>query len=127
VRPAQGLAEAIGIMRRRRVNGLVVVSREGLYLGVLGQHEILGRYLDEHAIVDDVMYRDAPMVSADMEASAVVSLIEQDARGFLPVCDARGKLLGVITRSTLIQVLVPAYRKEEEKHEPVADFVAKLE
>jgi osmoprotectant transport system ATP-binding protein len=128
VSPARGLAECIRLMQRHRVNGLIVTDNAGRYLGVVGAEEIYKHYGNESAKVADVMRTDVPVARADTPMGAVFSLLGQEGRGYLPVLDDNAKLLGVITRASVINLLATPYTEEGEQRElAVADAGGELE
>ena len=128
IAPVRGLAEAIVLMQRRRVNGLIVTNRSGEYLGVLGPNEIYANYGDELSIVGDIMTKNAPVVTLDADLSMVLLLLEQEGRGYLPVLDHREHLLGVVTRASVISAMAFPLRSEVSVDEPVmANALGKLE
>lgn len=128
IAPGRGLAEAIVLMQRRRVNGLIVTNRSGEYLGVLGPNEIYASYGDELSHVSDIMTKNAPVVTLKADLPTVLLLLEQEGRGYLPVLDDREHLLGVVTRASVISAMAFPLRSEVSADEPVmANALGKLE
>lgn len=105
VMPSRGIAECVQIMRRRRVNSLIVTTRDGHYLGVVGAEQIYEYYQDEHATAETVMRKDGPTVFPDANVQEVLNLLQFDARGFLPIVNASEELLGVVTRASVLNVM----------------------
>ncbi len=120
VLPGKGMAEAVRLMRRHRVNGLIVTDNEGNYMGVIGSHEIYDNYGNESSRARDVANCDVPIITSETDISEVLQLLEQGGRGYLPVLDHSNHLLGVITRSSLIEVLSTPYRKSDEESDKFA-------
>lgn len=117
VAPGRGLAEAVRLMRRHKVNGLIVTNLDGTYGGVIGTQEIYENYGDESAKVSEIAKLDIPYVDAEADITSVMDLLEAGGRGYLPVLDSKRRLLGVITRSSLIDVLSSPYRQVESTSE----------
>lgn len=115
IAPGRGLAEAVRLMRRQKVNGLIVTNLDGTYNGVIGTQEIYEHYGNESAKVAEVAKFDIPYVDADADINSVMTLLEEGGRGYLPVLDVQQKLLGVITRSSLIDVLSSPYRQDDDQ------------
>jgi osmoprotectant transport system ATP-binding protein len=105
VRPSRGLAECVELMRRRGVNSLIVTDKENYYLGVLGAREVYTNYGNHQLSAADVMSRDAATISLNADISTVLSRLESGGHGFLPVLDEGGRVVGVITRSSVIHVI----------------------
>lgn len=112
ISPNRGMAEAIRLMRRHHVNGLMVRDNEGAYRGIISSQEIYDNFGNEAARTGDVATRNIITVTADARIDEVVKLLEQEGRGYLPVLDEKEKLLGVVTRSSLIEVLSSPYRPD---------------
>lgn len=128
IAPGRGLAEAIVLMQKRHVNGLIVTDQFGQYLGVLGPKEIYANYGDEMSNVSGIMTKNAPIVTLDVDLPTVLQLLEQEGRGYLPVLDHRERLLGVVTRASVISAMVLPFRNEVIANDPVmANPLGKLE
>jgi osmoprotectant transport system ATP-binding protein len=113
VRPTRGLAEAVNLMRRHRVDGLIVTDREGKFLGVVATPEIYENYGNESARVTDVMRADIPTVRENTPIAEVFAFMRNSGRGFLPVLAADERLLGVVTRASILNAMVEPYEQEE--------------
>lgn len=123
VSPNRGIAECVQLMRRRKVNSLIVVSKEGRYLGVVGAEEIYEHFRNETATAETAMRRDGPAILPDAGVQEVLSLLQTNARGFLPVVDTNEKLIGVVTRASVLNVISPSDEGEvEDNGIPVASL-----
>ncbi|WAH36296.1 betaine/proline/choline family ABC transporter ATP-binding protein [Alicyclobacillus dauci] len=121
VLPKQGLAQAVHLMRRRKVNGLIVTDQSGKYLGVVGAPEIYEHYGNEQAKVVDVMSRTVPSVTEEDTVSSVLSTLHESDRGFLPVVRPDGRLAGAVTRASVIDALSKPYRNDDDDVTPTVD------
>lgn len=119
ISPNRGLAEAIAIMQQGRVNGLIVTDRQEAYLGVLGPKEIYEHYGNERSHVRDVMTKNAPTANLDTDLATVLMLLEQEGRGYIPVLDQAERLLGVVTRASVISAMAMPYTNGVKTDEPV--------
>jgi osmoprotectant transport system ATP-binding protein len=122
----RGLAEAVRLMGRYRVNGLIVTDAHHRYLGAIGTVEICKHYGNEHKTVADVMNRSIPVVSADTPMKTVLDLMETDGRGYIPVLDREERLLGVITRASLIRLVAETYKGGVDVEYADAGLVSEL-
>ncbi|MCL6632960.1 MAG: ABC transporter ATP-binding protein [Alicyclobacillus herbarius] len=112
VRPTRGLAEAVNLMRRHRVDGLIVTDREGKFLGVVSTPEIYENYGNESARVSDVMRADLPLVRETTQIRDVFQHMLETGRGFLPVLAKDNRLLGVVTRASILNAMANPYEEE---------------
>ncbi|KPV42064.1 ABC transporter ATP-binding protein [Alicyclobacillus ferrooxydans] len=122
VRPGRGIAECVQHMRRRHVNSLIVTDREGRYLGVVGAEEVYEHYQNESATAEMAMRRDAPTVMPDSNVEEVLTILQTNAKGFLPVVDRSEKLIGVVTRASVLNVITPLTGEESDDGSTVASI-----
>ncbi|MFY0543588.1 ABC transporter ATP-binding protein [Brevibacillus sp. H7] len=109
VLPTRGLAEAVQIMHRKRVTGLIVVDREGRYLGMADTSDIHNRYPEESLSIQNVMRTDAVAVTTGTPLADAISLVQEASYGYVPVVHPNGKLAGLLTRASLVDVLAKPY------------------
>lgn len=84
-------------------DSLMVVDREGHYLGVLPLTTLLGN--DPERLVEEVMDRTLEGIPATLEDSDVAKLFEDRNLVSAPVVDERGMLLGRITIDDVVDVI----------------------
>jgi magnesium transporter len=90
-------------------DSLIVINREGKYLGVLSLADLVTNDPDE--IVAEVMSLDAKPIPATWEDNQVANRFEQHDLLSAPVVDEEGKLLGRITVDDVVDVI-----REEGEH-----------
>ena len=124
VRPSRGLAECVELMRSHKVTGLIVTDRDQRYLGTVSSMEVYANYGNEHLNSRDVMSTETPVVQESADVATVLSLLEENGRGFLPVVDSGERLVGVITRASVINVITNAIQEGGSEHaNPVGSVV----
>lgn len=84
-------------------DSLMVVDREGTYLGMLSLTDLLTR--DPQEKVSDIMSREVEGISADTPEAEVANLFERRDLITAPVVDKEGKLLGRITIDDVVDVI----------------------
>lgn len=122
VAPQRGLAEAVKIMVRKRVTGLLVVDKDGTYLGIADSADIHGRYPEETLSIRDVMRTDAAVAGASMPLAQAIPLVQQAPYGYVPVVSEEGKLMGLLTRASLVDVLARPYLEGGEENESNLEY-----
>ncbi|MCL6637685.1 MAG: betaine/proline/choline family ABC transporter ATP-binding protein [Alicyclobacillus sp.] len=108
-----GLAQAVRLMQRQRVTGLVLVNARGEYLGVVDVPAVLAHYGEETLRAADVMTFVDP-VQPQTPVEGVLPRLQRDQRGFLPVVDEDGHVLGALTRGSVIDAL---WKRHEARRE----------
>lgn len=119
VRPNRGIAECVQYMRRRNVNSLIVTDKEGNYLGVVGADEVYEHFQNEESTAEMAMCADGPTILPDSPVQEVLTLLQTNARGFLPVVDSSEKLVGVVTRASVLNVITPSDGEVSQNGSPV--------
>lgn len=105
VEPFRGLAEALRKMRRRRVDSLLVTDPENKLLGIVTAKDI-HEHLHERKRIADVMSADVVRVKVDTSVPELLSTMQAKQVGYLPVVDDSDKLRGLVTRASLVDVIV---------------------
>ena len=104
----RNLLQAREIMRDKTVDSLLIVDKEGILLGYVTLSDI--QKIDNKSIlVGDIMRRSPEYVTEDTNLLDLLEKFTGLKRGYLPVCNKDGKLMGLVTRSTLISVLSSQY------------------
>ncbi|MDK2829427.1 MAG: osmoprotectant transport system ATP-binding protein [Clostridium butyricum] len=104
----RNLLQAREIMRDKTVDSLLIVDKEGMLLGYVTLSDI--QKIDNKSIlVGEVMRRSPEYVTEDTNLLDLLEKFTGLKRGYLPVCNKDGKLMGLVTRSTLISVLSSQY------------------
>ena len=102
----QSLRSAAAKMNVSGIRHLVVVSANGTACGLLSQRDVF-RYLAEHGnrtvSVKDVMT--TPIITGDPEMSVceATRLMRKEKIGCLPILSPTRKLIGIVTRSDLLE------------------------
>ena len=84
-------------------DSLMVVDREGLYLGLLQLTALLTQ--NPSQMVEELMHRESDGILATVPAQEVATLFEHRDLISAPVIDERGKLLGRITIDDVVDVI----------------------
>lgn len=104
----RSLVQAREIMRDKKVDSLLIVDKEGKLLGYVTLSDIQ-RVEDKSTLVGDIMRNSPEYVTEDTNLLDLLEKFTSLKRGYLPVCNGNGKLMGLVTRSTLISVLSSQY------------------
>lgn len=104
----RSLLQAREIMREKKVDSLLIVDKEGKLLGYVTLADIQ-RVDDKSTLVGDIMRHSPEYVTEDTNLLDLLEKFTSLKRGYLPVCNENSKLMGLVTRSTLISVLSSQY------------------
>jgi osmoprotectant transport system ATP-binding protein len=103
--PELGLAQAVRLMHQKRVDTLLVTQADGTLAGVVSARDI-ERQKDEAGRLGDILSTDFASVRTGTSAKeAFEALFLEKSAGFVPVVDDAGRLRGIVTRTSLADML----------------------
>jgi chloride channel protein, CIC family len=83
--------------------GFPIVDERGALLGVLTRRDVLDPDVGEHASLRSLVRRAPVTVTPDATLRSAADRMVLEKIGRLPVVDERGRLVGILTRSDLIE------------------------
>lgn len=104
IRPERTLTQALERMRQHKVDSLMVVNESGTFIGLATSNSILDNY-GNGKMVSDIISTEFKYVNEDANVSQVLSIMSHEQVGYVPVVDKDKNLVGLITRSSLVNVL----------------------
>lgn len=111
--PHKGLAEAVQLMQRKHVTGLLVTDKNGRYLGIVNSETIYEKYQRDFLCVKDVMDTEFTKIKLGTPLVQAIPIVQKTSYGYVPVIDPQGNLVGLLTRASLVDVLAKPYLGEE--------------
>jgi acetoin utilization protein AcuB len=120
--------EAMGIMQRHRIRRLPVVDASGALSGIVAERDLVtaaDRYLNSPVEVARIMTRQVVTIGDRAPVTDAAALLIERKIGGLPVTDAAGRLLGIITETDLLKALTALLRQGESKSRAIPKRTAK--
>ncbi len=100
----RSVSDAVKLMRERRVDTLLVVDEEEYFKGYVDIDTITSHYKSATS-VSDLLSTDMPTLQSDtLVRKTVRKMLNRDFK-YLPVVDKNNKLLGIVTRTTMVDVV----------------------
>lgn len=113
IQQTRGLAEALERMRKKRVDSLMVTDSANILHGVVTIGDIQ-KGMDKRVSVGDIAVKRVAFVRAEQTVREAVYLMAEHDVGYLPVVDDNNKLQGLMTRSSLVDILSDVLWPESE-------------
>lgn len=107
------LTEAIQIMKEQRVDSLLVVDSRKVLLGYIDV-EIIDRNRRKPVLVKDVVETNLIAVEKDTLVRDTVRKILKRGIKYVPVVDHEHRLVGIVTRASLVDIVYDSIWGEEE-------------
>jgi osmoprotectant transport system ATP-binding protein len=98
------LLQGIEIMKANHVDSLLIVDKENILNGIITLKEIRAT-LNKNIKLKDIMERELITAYEDDSIVDVIEKIEKGNVSYIPITDKKSKLLGLITKSSLLSVL----------------------
>lgn len=105
--------QATEIMNERHVDSIIVVDKDNKLKGIATLKDIR-RNREKKLTLNDLMEKKVIAVNKDDSIVDVLKVMNEKHVGYIPVVDNEEKLMGLITRSSLISVLSGQFLDEEE-------------
>ncbi|MCI1944964.1 betaine/proline/choline family ABC transporter ATP-binding protein [Clostridium luticellarii] len=107
------IVQSVEIMRANKVDSLMVVNKDLTLLGIVTFKDIR-KSMDKTLRLKNIMEKDVFTVSEEDSIVDVLQEINDNRIGYVPVLNSKSKLVGLITRSSLITVLSTQFLNDEE-------------
>ncbi|NOU96306.1 betaine/proline/choline family ABC transporter ATP-binding protein [Paenibacillus sp. LMG 31456] len=114
--PTRGLAEAIKLMKKRRVDSLIIVDRNATLLGYASIFQVLDRYREENATLADVMRPFVHFVESGTPLITAINLMNEEKLSYIPVTKGE-RFMGLITKGSIVRHLADVYTPSESESE----------
>ncbi|MBN1178103.1 MAG: CBS domain-containing protein [Anaerolineae bacterium] len=127
VAPDLPIADALELMRQKKVRRFPVIDKKGKLIGIVTQNDLLYaapssvtslnvwevNYLLSKVTVKEVMTKDVITICHDCTIEEAAAKMREHKIGGLPVLDD-GKLVGIITESDLFRVFLELFEAGEK-------------
>ncbi|WP_158735952.1 ABC transporter ATP-binding protein [Alteribacillus sp. YIM 98480] len=114
-KPTRGMAEAQTFMKRYAVDTLLITDKDK-FLGVVSFDDVETHYDEEDKKVQDILNDEVPTVSPDTAYTDIAEIFATAKVQSIPVL-TDDKLVGLITRSSMLRGLAGMKQKPYEKEE----------
>ena len=104
IRPERTLTQALEKMRLHKVDSLMVVDESGNFIGIATSNDVLENFGNGGTVIE-ITRKEFNHVTEDANVNQVLSIMAQGQVGYVPVIDDDKRLLGLVTRSSLVNVL----------------------
>jgi len=112
IHPSRGLAYAVKLMEKRKVDSLFVIDKNNKLLGSVSIYQILDQYKDETKLVADVMKPAQHIVKSGTSLSAALNLMNEHQLSNVPIVRNEQQFVGLITKGSVISHMTELYSSE---------------
>ncbi|WP_349728418.1 betaine/proline/choline family ABC transporter ATP-binding protein [Peribacillus frigoritolerans] len=119
----KSLTDAIAIMRKKRVDSLLVVDEQNVLKGFVDV-ETISEYRKKAKYISEVINTEVYSVKQDTLIRDSVQKILKRGFKYVPVVDHNKHLVGIVTRATLVDIVYDSiWGEEENQMEEMAEMI----
>ncbi len=114
--PQRSPEKALSLIRQRKITNLVIVDDDKKFLGIVSAYDVIKK-LDDIKTIEEIMLGREPFLNENATAKDAIVLMDEAPFGIIPVIDARQRVLGVVTRGSLLSAMSSPWIETEETNE----------
>lgn len=114
IRPEFSLSKALSLMRQRKTDTVVVTDKNKVLLGILSAYGLQIKQ-DSTDAVEKHMKPAEPVLDRSASAKDAFIQITRAPFGIIPVVDDSRRVLGIVTRGSLLSAFANQWTEEEEE------------
>ena len=112
VKGKRTILQGIEIMRSSKVDSLLVVDKDNLLKGIVTVKDIKSTH-EKSTPLEKIMSIEPLSVNEDDNLVDILAVMNERSVGYIPVTNSSNKLVGLITRSSLLSVLSEQFLEME--------------
>ena len=112
VKGKRTILQGIEIMRSSKVDSLLVVDKDNLLKGIVTVKDIKSTH-EKSTPLEKIMSIEPLSVNEDDNLVYILAVMNEHSVGYIPVTNSSNKLVGLITRSSLLSVLSEQFLEME--------------
>ena len=111
--PQRSPEKALSLIRQRKITNLIIVDDDKKFLGIVSAYDVIKK-LDDIKTIEEIMLGREPFLNENATAKDAIVLMDEAPFGIIPVIDARQRVLGVVTRGSLLSAMSSPWIETEE-------------
>ncbi|GGJ93498.1 glycine/betaine ABC transporter ATPase [Lentibacillus kapialis] len=110
--PYRGLAVAMNMMEKKQVDSLVVVDDDNHIEGYVSIYGVSREFDNENMQVKDIIQPFTHSAAPDSLLADAIHILDESKSSYIPVVGASGKLVGLLTRGSIVGHMRDMYSQE---------------
>ncbi|KXH83843.1 betaine/proline/choline family ABC transporter ATP-binding protein [Sporosarcina sp. HYO08] len=111
--PQRSPEKALSLIRQRKITNLIIVDDDNKLLGIVSAYDVIKK-LDDIKTIEEIMLSREPFLHDTASAEDAIVLMDNAPFGIIPVVDERQRILGVVTRGSLLSAMSSQWTETEE-------------
>ena len=115
--PHRSPERALSLIRQGKITNLIIADDENNLLGIVSAYDLIKK-LDDIKTVDEIMMPAVPFLLDSATAKDAIIMIDESPFGMIPIVDKQHKIVGLVTRGSLLSAMSSQWTEtEEDKNE----------
>lgn len=114
--PGQSPEKSLAIMRKHKKMMLVIVDENNIMLGIVSAYDVI-KQMNEIKTIEEIMISPEPFLWSSQSAKDAIIMMSQAPLGIIPVVDETKRVVGLVTRGTLLSALSSQWTELEATNE----------
>lgn len=102
--PHRSPEKSLAIMRKHKKTMLVIVDEDNIMLGFVSAYDLI-KQMDNIKTIEEIMVSAEPFLWRSQSAKDAIVMMSNAPLGIIPVVDDNKKVVGLVTRGTLLSAL----------------------
>ena len=111
--PHRSPERALSLIRQRKITNLVIADEDNKLLGIVSAYDLI-KELDNVKTVDELMHPAEPFLLDSATAIDAIIMIDDAPFGMIPIVDKDHKVIGLVTRGSLLSAMSSQWTETEE-------------
>ena len=111
--PHRSPERAISLIRQRKITHLVIADDDKKLLGIVSAYDLIKEF-NNIKTVDEIMLPADPVLLDSDTAKDAIIMIDDAPHGMIPVVDNHRKVVGLVTRGSLLSAMSSPWTETEE-------------
>jgi len=105
--------KALSFIRKRKITNLIVVDDDKKLIGIVSAYDVIKK-LDDIKIIEEIMQNREPFLYDTATAKDAIVMMDEAPYGIIPIVDKTQKLVGVVTRGSLLSAMSSQWTEMED-------------
>ncbi|HSO56603.1 MAG TPA: betaine/proline/choline family ABC transporter ATP-binding protein [Paenisporosarcina sp.] len=114
--PGQSPEKSLAIMRKHKKMMLVIVDENNIMLGIVSAYDVI-KQMNEIKTIEEIMISPEPFLWSSQSAKDAIIMMSNASLGIIPVVDDTKRVVGLVTRGTLLSALSSQWTELEATNE----------
>ena len=111
--PHRSPERAISLIRQRKITHLIIADDDNKLLGIVSAYDLI-KELKKVETVDELMLPAEPFLLDSATAKDAIIMIDDAPFGMIPIVDINHKVVGLVTRGSLLSAMSSQWTETEE-------------